>query len=276
MPQLEAWFDSELGRLLLADEKAALDDALDCLFGYHLMQLSISRRLDLSNTSCIHHRFNLSPDVNSHSASDYSASDHNASGSGVNTSAQHEHLASPVSALARFEQLPLAAESIDVAVLHHVLEFTDTPHQLLREASRAIIPRGHILVVGFNPCSLYGVSKWLLRWFSDAAQWHSKGLRAGRVKDWLRLLDFEPVHYQQGFYRPPIPHEGIMAHLSWLERWGKRWKLPLGSYYVIVARKEVTTLTPIKPLWQSQSSLPNLGVKEAAPRVSSNRSSPKF
>ena len=47
-------------------------------------------------------------------------------------------------------QLPFAANSIDLVVMPHVLEFYDDPHQILREVERILIPEGQIVLTGFN------------------------------------------------------------------------------------------------------------------------------
>ena len=38
--------------------------------------------------------------------------------------------------------LPFESQSIDLVVLPHVLEFSDNPHQVLREVERILRPEG--------------------------------------------------------------------------------------------------------------------------------------
>jgi hypothetical protein len=47
----------------------------------------------------------------------------------------------------------------------------------------------------------------------------------------------------------------MMRRLEWFERLGRRWWPFLGGAYLIVAKKRVTTLTPIKPRWRPRRSL---------------------
>ncbi|MEX0373930.1 class I SAM-dependent methyltransferase [Spiribacter pallidus] len=87
--------------------------------------------------------------------------------------------------------MPLASGSVDGIVLVHQLEFTDKPHQVFREAARVLAPEGHMLVLCFNPLSLWGVRRWLsLR--ADAPPWNGTYLSAGRLMDWMRLLGVTP------------------------------------------------------------------------------------
>lgn len=242
IPDLTEWFETPLGQALLSEEHESIEQALQCLFGYHLLQLSISPKLDLGDSSRISHRFALNPRL------------------GENPS---------LAALSDFQYLPLPEESIDVTLLHHVLDYSQNPHQLLREAARVLIPRGHLVIVGFNPWSGFGVCRFFARAFSRKPRWRHQSLRLGRVLDWLALLDFEVLDTQQGFYRLPMQHPGAIKHLHCLERWGKRLRLPWGGYYLIVACKERLGMTPIKPNWQELRVAPSLSVTKLHGRVKS-------
>ena len=236
------WFETPLGEALLVEEGESIEQALHCLFGYHLLQMSVSPRLDLGHSSRITHRFSLSPlpDINP-----------------------------SLSALCDFTELPLPEESIDVVLLHHVLDYSQSPHQLLRESARVLIPRGHLVILGFNPWSVFGTCRWFARFFSRKPRWRHQSLRLGRILDWLTLLDFESVDIQQGFYRLPLQHPHAIKHLHWLERWGKRLRLPWGGYYLVVARKERIALTPLKPAWRALKPVPGLGISKLHGRVKS-------
>jgi len=230
---LTQWFESPLGRALLDEEQEAIADGLQCVFGYHLLQLGISGRLDLTTESRISHRFVLHPQLEGNQR---------------------------LGALADFNHLPLAAESIDAVLLHHSLDFSQSPHHLLREATRIVIPKGHVIVVGFNPWSLWGLCASLMRIIKSQPRWRFQYLRLGRLMDWLTLLDMEPIAVYKGFFRPPFPQEAAIKHLHWVERWSKRLHLPWGGFYMVVARKDHIPLIPIKPAWQQYRPLRGLAV----------------
>jgi SAM-dependent methyltransferase len=242
---MSLWFASPLGQTLLVQEQAAIDDALQCVFGYHLLQLGISGHLELSAESRISHRFTL----------------HQIPSAG----------STHIGALADFNHLPLASESIDAVILHHVLDYSQSPHHLLREAARVVIPRGHLLVVGFNPWSLWGCCASVMRFFTAKPRWRFQYLRKGRLLDWLTLVDMEAIAVYQGFYCPPVAQSGTIKYLQWLERWGKRLRLPWGGFYLIVARKDHVCLTPIKPAWQQYRPLRGLAVTRFLGRSLDNR-----
>ena len=169
--------------------------------------------------------------------------------------------------MSHFESLPLEDESIDVVLLHHALEYSHWPHQILRESARVIIPRGHIIICGFNPWSLQGLVQFFTRWFSKNVFWQRSNLRKSRVVDWLRL-DCEPVACYRGFYRPPINNKRILKQSTFLDRVCRRLHLPLAGYYVLVARKDTLGVTPLKPRWLKIRQVPGLSVSRPATRVS--------
>jgi SAM-dependent methyltransferase len=220
---LETWFETPLGRQLLAEEQRLLDKELSCLFGYHLMQLSINRRVTLYNDSRICHCFSI--------------------GTGQSTPEDR------VSAYGNFEDLPLEDESVDVTILHHVLEFSSNPHQLLKEASRVTIARGYIIILGFNPWSLMGAIKPFAQIFSSSSVWKRESLPKARVSDWLKFLDCNTLRILNGNFGLPLQSRGYLAFGERINRLLQRWGFPFGNYYCLVARKDRLCMTPIKPDW---------------------------
>src|SRR4029079_10049253 len=57
---------------------------------------------------------------------------------------------------ADFRDLPIASNCADLVVLPHVVEFSEDPHQILREVARVLVPEGRVVVACFNPWSLWG------------------------------------------------------------------------------------------------------------------------
>jgi SAM-dependent methyltransferase len=168
--------------------------------------------------------------------------------------------------------LPLPEEAIDLVLIHHALDFSQSPHRLLRESVKVLIPRGYVIIIGFNPRSWFGVARFFGRIFGRNVHWRHQSLHLGRLHDWLELLDLEPVAIKQGFYRPPFQGPGVLKHLQWLERWGKRLRLPWGGFYLVVARKDVVAMTPLRPAWTDHKVAPGLGVTKIRGRVTPTRS----
>ena len=213
----ERWFETDLGRHMLGAERALVDAKLAQLYGFHLMQMSISTEVSLFESSMIRHKFSLAQLPG---------------GQGI-------------SALAEPEQLPIESDSVDVVLLHHVLEYSQNPHQMLREATRVVVPHGHLLIVGFNPWSPFGLRCVLGRRFAQPI-WHSHLLGARRLTDWLGLLDFAVDDVQYRCHALPVNHAATLARLAPLDRWGENCALPCGSVYLVHARKQISPLTLIR------------------------------
>ncbi len=231
--QFSSWYEGPLGQLLAAREQAELDGIVPNLFGYHIVQLGCVGSQDLLGASRIRHRVVLHVD-------------------GAREG---------VGALARPDALPLATDSVDALLLPHTLELHDNPHEVLREVARVLIPEGHVVVLGFNPVSLWGAVKLLCRW-RGGIPWEASFYSVTRVRDWLALLGFETRLVRFYLFRPPLRRAVLLRRLEFLERLGARWWPMLGAAYLLVARKRVVTLTPIKPRWRPRRSLVAGGLAE--------------
>lgn len=221
------WFRLRSGKALLQREQADIDEALGCLFGYHLCQISVCQGLELTGSSRISHTFALNPCADSRlHESDVGCCD--------------------------FHRLPLAPESVDVFLLHHALDYSQTPHQLLAEAVRATIARGHLVILGFNPWSIGGVWRLIKRIVSRKPLWQQQHLRLARLYDWFALLDLEVVDVKRGHFWPVVRDEVQSTSASKFERFMRRIKAPWGDYYMVTVRKDVLGAIPLKPPWQAE------------------------
>lgn len=233
---MREWYREGLGRGLLDLEQAELDNVLPNLFGYYLVQIGCPVGADLLAASRVRHRVIVDelPVSVAEAAGDVR-------GSCIRANAEY---------------LPVQRDSVDVVLLPHTLEFATDPHGVLREVERVLVPEGHVVILGFNPWSMWGVRRLLTpRRARLAPPWCGEFRSQLRIKDWLALLGFDVVVSRRYFFRPPITHMGIMRRLEFVERVGCRWWPILGGAYMLVAKKRVATLTPIKPRWRPRRSL---------------------
>ncbi|MEN8166835.1 MAG: class I SAM-dependent methyltransferase [Pseudomonadota bacterium] len=218
--QLTGWFQTHLGRLLAERECRCLENRVASLFGYYLVQIgSLHPELDLLGASPVKNKIVL---------------DSRAQASNL--------LADPL-------QLPLATDSIDGVVMHHALDFSPDPHQVLREVERVLIPEGKLILIGFNPWSLWGCWR-LFHPRSAKPPWIGHFFTLKRVTDWLALLGFDLRGVDYLSFRPPLQNQAIMQKLVFLEGLGERGWPMLGGVYVLEAVKRTLTMTPIRPKWR--------------------------
>lgn len=240
---LRFWYREPLGQRLLEIERRKLDAILPNLFGYHLLQIGSMVDDDLLAASRISHRVVV--DV--------------ADGARLATLGLH----------GRPDQLPVASDSVDVVVLPHTLEYEADAHQALREVDRVLIPEGHVIILGFNPWSFWGLRRVFRRRREDTYPWCGRFRSLPRIKDWLALLGFDIVMTSGYFFRPPLQHDAIMRRLAFIETAGARWCSMLSGAYLLVAKKRQSTLTPIKPRWRSRRSLIGADIPEPTTRSGS-------
>lgn len=161
----------------------------------------------------------------------------------------------PVGVYCDLPALPIASGSIDLVVLAHAMEFHPHPHQLLREVERILIAEGKVVIVGFNPFSLWGMKRRFRgRDQDDEAEggpWSGRYISLPRLKDWLALLGFEIDRGHFGRYAPPFKDPRWIKRWSWIEKAGDRWWPVAGGVYVIRAVKRVHGLRLIKPKWSA-------------------------
>ncbi len=157
-----------------------------------------------------------------------------------------------VDVLCNLCELPFAANSIDLVVMPHVLEFHDEPHQILREVERILIPDGQLVITGFNPLSLWGLRQ-RLDHKRDEFPANGHYLSVLRLRDWLRLLSFEVERGNFGCYVPPTRHERWLRRFHFMEAAGDRWWSFAGGVYLLRAVKRVRGMRLIMPSWNPKN-----------------------
>lgn len=239
--QLREWFAGPLGAALLQIEQSQADRILADLFGYHIVQLGCLNEDAFIASSRISHKVILQLD-------------------------EREKDVERLDMISGGEALALASDSLDVVFMPHVLEYTANPHKLLREIERILIGDGHLVVIGFNPWSLWGLWRLFHAW-REIPPWCGHFFGLARIKDWLSLLDLELLHVERFFFRPPLKNSRIMNRLRFLEKLGNYCWPWFGGAYLIVARKRVLPLTPIKLPWREKRRIINPGIAEPSTRT---------
>jgi SAM-dependent methyltransferase len=216
------WLETPLGRQLLAQESRIVEGALDGLFGEQCLQLGLwgEPRTFLQfartqRTACVAKPGNVLK------------------------------LESP-SAYGRLHRLPIASDSIDIAILPHTLDFSGRPHEILREVHRVLRSDGHLIVLGFKPGGLWGLRRLIPGAGLPPFMHHPISDR--QLSDWAKLLDLHIHGLKRHFFRWPLTRKRISQSQVWEQR-GQRWWPEFAACYMLTAQKRVVTLTPVKKPW---------------------------
>ncbi len=215
--QMDLWYRSTLGSFLIEAERVELDRCLESYFGAHLLQLGGPSEKFLFEKSPILHRVRLSPE--------YASAFRGPCVQGL------------------VNQLPFLPESIDVILLPHVLEFISNPEELLCQCNSVLAPEGHLLILGFNPYSLWGLAKYGLH-HRQSLPWRGHFRSAITICHCLMKQGFEIEKESSLFFRPPLSNYRWLQKMFVLEVFGRLFWGKCGAIYIIIAKKRVISLLP--------------------------------
>ena len=224
-----SWAKLPNGELILDEINQLLAPWWPKFFGYHLLKIgALSSFVDSDKCPIKHH---------------VSLLEHNKISTTDN-----------VPVFAEIDDLPFLEHSVDVCVLTHALEFSLDPHHVIREANRTLIPNGYLVLSGYNPFSLAGLNSFI-PYRRQQSPWNERFFSAMRVKDWLHLMGYEILMDERCLHSTLANNisQGFIAR-HW-RKFAQRFFPSFGSVYVIVAKKRVLPLTPIKPKWKLRPQL---------------------
>lgn len=210
----ESWDEMAQGQWLQQELNILLQPYWSKMFGYYMLKLGpLAEGID-SHYSTIRNQYHLSM-----------AADADIKGS--------------------LTSLPIAANSIDAVVMPFCLEFSEDPHQVMREAVRVLTPQGHLLLIGFNPFGMVGLGKagWRSR---KQYPWCGQFYSEYRMRDWLKLLGNEVLSEQRAVYaslrgrNPPRPFQQLIF---------SHYFPRFGSVYLLMVKKREIPVNLIKAKW---------------------------
>jgi len=246
MIDLHDWFQTSPGQHVLAWERARLDAALADVFGYHALQLGLPE-IDALAANRMPHRWLAASASLAHAGErggtepppgrPKAASAPSGGSAPCEAGERGGHIPALVTDPTA---LPFAEASLDLVVLPHTLDLSANPHAALREVRRVLVHEGKVAITGFNPFRLWGFKR---RHTPPALPAGSEPIGPQRLRDWLRLLEFEieSIHF-----------EGApAAQTTWMERLGTRWGPFFGAVYFVLAVKRTQGARLVGQSWRS-------------------------
>jgi len=219
---LQNFWHSYLGKEVLRIEAELLAPIMESLCGYHVLVVGSCPSKTLLENCAIKHQIEWRPAFEL---------------------AEHSSciIADP-------SQLPLPNDSMDVVLLHHSLEIFDRPHALLKEAARVTLPKGEMLIIGFNPYSLWGLTRLLPKSLQAEPLQVLKSVELigqKKLQDWFEFLDLKQEECHRFFHRPACNHKKTLERLADLDRRLDKKNWPLAGIYLLRIKKRVGS--PLRP-----------------------------
>ena len=160
------------------------------------------------------------------------------------------------------QALPFCADAFDLVLLPFVLELCDDPAQVFNECYRVLRPEGYLLILAFNPRSLFGLLRRWRLWRQDSAwPWKTPFTSVGDLKKSLIAGDFECKQGRFFQYRLWLRPVRTRPRYRWIELAGDRWWPTWGNAYLLLAqRREPGWIGPERIPQRLIHSIPQAGV----------------
>jgi SAM-dependent methyltransferase len=238
--QHSSYWHSPAGQSVLAWEQHVLSTFAERVFGFYALSFDLPR-LDALHQSTIHHAIHVNVSatlVTGHAAAQFDLHD-----------------------------WPFQNDSLDYIVLPHVLEFSQDPHAVLREAARCLRPGGSMSLTAFNPHSLLG-------WQAGNAELgqRERWVSRRRLIDWMALLNLHTDHGAFGQWRPMSANAKGFQRWAWMDDAGERWWPHLANVFALrVVKRLSPDLRQMNPKKESLFVLPvrtNAAAAAVAPSAS--------
>ncbi|WP_114416506.1 class I SAM-dependent methyltransferase [Marinospirillum perlucidum] len=227
------FWQSPLGREVLGSEEALLQPLVEAARGYHLLLIGSCPGGGWIETTRIGQVIEWRPSLDL---------------------AEKEScvLADPAA-------LPFPDDCMDLVILQHSLELFARPHALLKEAARVTLPKGELVILAFNPISLWGLTRLLpaflqpepLRLLKQADL-----ISQAKMDDWLEFLDLNKEASYQLFHRPPCNRDALQQRLRSWDRKQDQRSWPLAGVYMLRIKKRIGSPLRPQPAWKKTGWMP--------------------
>ena len=222
---LHDWYQTPLGQSLLEQVKIKLEPLLSTSFGYYAVHLGCVESTSFIKQLCpVKHVFKMGP------------------------------LQGRDDAIIDRGSLPVAADSVDMVILMHSLSSSRHPHAILREVNRVLIPDGKLIIIDFNPVSLWGLRHGLQSWL-DEAPWAGHYYTSTRLRDWTRLLGFDQLLDTRCGYLLPLNYQRLIERSHLFSKFTQRWLSFSGALNILAFEKRLFPLTPARKRWAQRQIL---------------------
>lgn len=217
LPKMDQWVCLTHGHYVLDVERKVLDSVLDKYYGYHIVQIGGPTSNNYLQSSLIRHKVRIGVESSIGFPGNNIRSDLN--------------------------RLPFVPDSIDVMVLPHVLEYVASPYEVLDSCFTSMAPEGRIVILGFNPFSLWGLAKMFGP--NDRVFRRAHFIAPYKLRRWLKRAGFDVQEYKSMCFRWPSKNPRRFEKLNFLEPLGRFLTPGFGGVYMMIAQKRLIPMNVI-------------------------------
>lgn len=154
------------------------------------------------------------------------------------------------------ESLPFLENTLSMIIMPHILEYVANPKATLREALNALTGNGLIVITGFNPCSFWGLRRFIMMpTLRQRMPYNGEYIAPGRIRRWLVNADCQIIKMRTVYFRLPIANNTFQKCTQFMEALGRFCWPALGGAYVIVAQKTQLPYIPVREPWRMKDLL---------------------
>lgn len=150
-----------------------------------------------------------------------------------------------------YDLLPFKSDCVDLIIIPHSYEYDINVYGVLAECYRILKPEGHMLILGFNPYSLNKMMD-IKRAHSKIVPWNGQPVAILTLRKFLSDIGFKFEHIDYIGYSTLQSKTSPLRYFYFMESLGHLLFPFLGDLFVLIVRKEVIPLTPIKLKWQTE------------------------
>lgn len=143
------------------------------------------------------------------------------------------------SALVEPTLLPLPTASVDRVLIVHALEETESPEDLLEEASRVLNPGGRLIVIAPNRRGLWAR-------MDTTPFGHGRPFSRTQLESLMRRAMLSPESWAEALYVPPLRRRLLLRSAGAWEKIGAGLSLPFAGVHVVDATKQFYRQAPLR------------------------------
>ena len=147
-----------------------------------------------------------------------------------------------VQILMDYDALPFMDDSFNAIVLCHLPELLPITDEMIAEYTRVLAPDGHLIILGCNPRSMWGIRRW---WKKDESWlwWRERPNMCTIIKQ-IECFGLSLMASKHEIYKPYQKSEAECGVHMWLEIVAKLCCPNVGSLACYVFKKSVSSWVP--------------------------------